>query len=528
MIFKSDYPLIAPERQAMCNAYLLEETQCVDQLLSVFESDNYRPDQIQPYAAHLVQVVRKKNRSLGGLNAFLQEYDLSSQEGVVLLCLAEALLRIPDDDTADQLIRDKLSRARWEQHLGQSESWFVNASTWGLMLTGRVITLDRATQSDPMSTVNGMMTRLSEPVIRAALKEAMRIMGHQFVMGRSIEEALLRSRSIENQVYRYSFDMLGEAALSQEDANQYFNVYLHAIEFIKSQQDLGKDIYGSPSISIKLSALHPRFEYAQRERVLKELTAKVKSLADAAQSANIAMTIDGEEADRLDITLDMVEAILQDPQYASWCGLGVVVQAYQKRASSLIDWLAWATNRYQRKIMVRLVKGAYWDTEIKRAQEQGLSGYPVFTRKHHTDVSYLVCAQKLLALSEHIYAQFATHNAHTAAALLQMAGNRKNFEMQRLHGMGDALYQALMDDVNPPNCRVYAPVGSHKDLLPYLVRRLLENGANTSFINRISDARLPVADIIADPIRWVTESDRSPHPRIPLPAAMYGTVRQNS
>ncbi|MCI0505198.1 MAG: bifunctional proline dehydrogenase/L-glutamate gamma-semialdehyde dehydrogenase PutA [Gammaproteobacteria bacterium] len=528
MIFAPRYLAIGADRLALQGAYLLDETLCVNQLLSEFDSNKYKSGEIQQHAMRLVQVVRDKTRSTGGLNAFLQQYDLSSQEGVVLLCLAEALLRIPDAETADRLIRDKLTRASWEQHLGQSESWLVNAGTWGLMLTGRIITLDRAAQSDPLALVNSMVSRVSEPVIRAALKEAMRIMGHQFVMGRTIEEALERSENNENRVYRYSFDMLGEAALSRQDAEHYFEVYLRAIEYIRNRRAGNQSIISSPGISVKLSALHPRFEYAQRERVLLELTPRVKQLAEAARLANITMTIDGEEADRLDITLDMVEAILQDPQFASWRGLGVVVQAYQKRASRLVDWLSWAVNHYQRKIMVRLVKGAYWDTEIKRAQEQGLSGYPVFTRKQHTDVSYLVCAQKLLSLGDRIYSQFATHNAHTAAAVRQMAGNRSNYELQRLHGMGEVLYQALMDSSDPPVCRVYAPVGSHRDLLPYLVRRLLENGANTSFINRISDARLPIEDIVADPVQWVIASGRSPHPRIPLPEAIYGATRKNS
>jgi len=496
MIFKPNYRQMGPERKAMQQTYLQDESQCVNQLLSAFDNGRYPQNEIQQHAARMVTVVRDKNQALGGINAFLQAFDLSSQEGVVLLCLAEALLRIPDAETADALIRDKLTRANWEKHLGQSASWFVNASTWGLMLTGRVITLDDAMRTDPLSMVNNMVTRLSEPVIRAALREAMRIMGHQFVMGRTIEEALQRSHNKENRRYRYSFDMLGEAALTQADAERYFTVYLKAIESIREQCDPSQDLYQSPGISIKLSALHPRFEYAQRERLLRELTPKVIQLAVAARAANISMTIDGEEADRFDITLDMAEAILRDSQFASWNGLGVVVQAYQKRAVALIEWLGWATGHYQRKLMARLVKGAYWDTEIKRAQEQGLSGYPVFTRKSHTDLSYLVCAQKLLELNERVYAQFATHNAHTAAAILQMADSQKNFEMQRLHGMGDALFEALLDSENPPACRVYAPVGNHKDLLPYLVRRLLENGANTSFINRISDARLPVADIV--------------------------------
>lgn len=483
---------------------------------------------IQHQARELVIAVRENTQSFGGLNAFLQEYDLSSREGIVLLCLAEALLRIPDADTADSLIRDKLTNANWEQHLGQSQSWFVNAGTWGLMLTGRMINLDEATQQDPMTVVNGLMARASEPVVRSALREAMRIMGHQFVMGRTIEEALARSEKEPNRIYRYSYDMLGEAALCQEDADRYADVYRQAINAIAAHRDNKLSIEQAPGISVKLSALHPRFEYAQRDRLTNELIPKVMALAEVAQQANISMTIDGEEADRLDITLDVIEAIIGDPQFAAWPGLGVVVQTYQKRAPHVIDWLGELVQRHQRRIMVRLVKGAYWDTEIKRAQEQGLAGYPVFTRKQHTDVSYLACAQKLLTMGEAVYPQFATHNAHTAAAVIHMAGKRHSYEMQRLHGMGEALYQALLDDDNSVACRVYAPVGSHKDLLPYLVRRLLENGANTSFVNRITDDRQPIDDIVADPVQRVQGSNLSAHPRIPLPVAMFGEQRRNS
>lgn len=483
---------------------------------------------IQHQARELVIAVRENTQSFGGLNAFLQEYDLSSREGIVLLCLAEALLRIPDADTADRLIRDKLTNANWEQHLGQSQSWFVNAGTWGLMLTGRMINLDEATQQDPMTVVNGLMARASEPVVRSALREAMRIMGHQFVMGRTIEEALARSEKEPNRIYRYSYDMLGEAALCQEDADRYADVYRQAINAIAAHRDNKLSIEQAPGISVKLSALHPRFEYAQRDRLTNELIPKVMALAEVAQQANISMTIDGEEADRLDITLDVIEAIIGDPQFAAWPGLGVVVQTYQKRAPHVIDWLGELVQRHQRRIMVRLVKGAYWDTEIKRAQEQGLAGYPVFTRKQHTDVSYLACAQKLLTMGEAVYPQFATHNAHTAAAVIHMAGKRHSYEMQRLHGMGEALYQALLDDDNSVACRVYAPVGSHKDLLPYLVRRLLENGANTSFVNRITDDRQPIDDIVADPVQRVQGSNLSAHPRIPLPVAMFGEQRRNS
>lgn len=528
MIFKSHFPFTNRQRHAIQQAYLADETRCVNSLLQQLENYGSLRDAIHRQACHLVTEVRDNSQQIGGLNAFLQEYDLSSQEGIVLLCLAEALLRIPDADTADRLIRDKLSNANWEQHLGNSRSWFVNASTWGLMLTGRMITLDDVTQRDPMTMVNGLMARVSEPVVRSALREAMRIMGHQFVMGRTIEEALARSESSDNRVYRYSFDMLGEAALSQEDADRYGEVYRQAIAAIADRYSGGNDTYNAPGISVKLSALHPRFEYAQRERLLNELIPRVMALAKAAQDANMGMTIDGEEADRLDITLDVIEAIVKDPQFAGWPGLGVVVQSYQKRAPYVIDWLADLVQRNGRCVMVRLVKGAYWDTEIKRSQEQGLPGYPVFTRKQHTDVSYLACAQKLLNIGEAVYPQFATHNAHTAAAVLQMAGERNTFEMQRLHGMGEVLYQALLNNDNTIACRVYAPVGSHKDLLPYLVRRLLENGANTSFVNRITDARQPVEDIVADPVQWVQDSNRSPHPAIPLPEALFGDQRRNS
>jgi len=528
MIFESQDNIPNVTRQPVQLAYLADETTCVANLLAQFSLSQEETRDIQRRAYHLVENVRAKSDSMSGISAFLQEYDLSSKEGVVLLCLAEALLRIPDSATADMLIRDKLLTANWEQHLGSSDSWFVNASTWGLMLTGRLITLDVPSQVDAPKVVNNMLSRLSEPVIRAALKEAMRIMGHQFVMGSTIEEALKRSCSKDNIIYRFSFDMLGEAAVSQQDADRYFSLYLNAIKTIANQRDSKQDIHTAPNISVKLSALHPRFEYAQRNRVRAELIPRVKKLAEAASNANISMTIDGEEADRLDPTLDVVEAILSDVNFAAWPGLGMVVQAYQKRALALIGWIDEVTKVYQRKMMVRLVKGAYWDSEIKRAQELGLSDYPVFTRKQHTDVSYLACAQKLLKLGEKIYLQFATHNAQTVSALLFLTGNQQNFEFQRLHGMGQLLYEEVHANLSDVACRVYAPVGVHKDLLPYLVRRLLENGANTSFVNRITDARLPIEDVIANPIQTVANSDLSPHPRIPRPEYIYGNDRLNS
>jgi len=516
------------KRYAIQQAFLADETQCVEALLRGIDLTPQDQVKIQQKAAQLVQQVRGKAHSAGGLSAFLQEYDLSSQEGVVLLCLAEALLRIPDAQTADQLIRDKLTSANWERHLGGSQSLFVNASTWGLMLTGRVISVKDASRLGYAGLVNAMVSRVSEPVVRAALREAMRIMGHQFVMGQTIDEALTRSKTKNFKAYRFSYDMLGEAAISQLDAEKYFAVYLEAITTIAQQIEGSKDTPSAPSISIKLSALHPRFEFSQYGRVMDELIPKVKRLAQAAQAANIALTIDGEEADRLEMTLDIVEAILQDKNYDSWSGLGLVVQAYQKRAPFVIDWLAAITHQTGRCIMVRLVKGAYWDTEIKRAQEQGLAGYPVFTVKQHTDLSYLYCAGKLLAIGARVLPQFATHNAHTAAAVLAMNKQGARFEMQRLHGMGDALYGELRAMEPTLNCRIYAPVGSHKDLLPYLVRRLLENGANTSFVNRISDEKLPIADIIADPVDNVRQSDKAPHANIPLPEAIFKPERKNS
>jgi len=525
------------KRKAIQTAFLADETQCVNALLQGIELTPHHQAQIQLKASQLVEQVRHKSQSLGGLSAFLQEYDLSSQEGVVLLCLAEALLRIPDSETADQLIRDKLGSANWEQHLGSSQSLFVNASTWGLMLTGRVISVKDASTLGAAGFLNAIVSRISEPVVRTALKEAMRIMGHQFVMGQTIDEALTRSETDEFSPYRFSYDMLGEAAISQQDAEKYFDVYLQAITHIARRTARSEDICNTPSISIKLSALHPRFEFAQYTRVMHELIPKVKRLAQAAQAANIALTIDGEEADRLEMTLDIVAAILKDNDFEGWAGLGVVVQAYQKRAPFVIDWLGDIVQQTQRRMMVRLVKGAYWDTEIKRAQEQGLAGYPVFTMKQHTDLSYLYCAGKLLALGDRVFPQFATHNAHTAAAIItlnkSLNNNRMRFEMQRLHGMGETLYSALLALEPTLNCRVYAPVGSHKDLLPYLVRRLLENGANTSFVNRISDGKLPVADIIADPVDRVRESGKQPHPDIPLPEAIFkrsivGQERKNA
>ncbi|MGH6946444.1 MAG: bifunctional proline dehydrogenase/L-glutamate gamma-semialdehyde dehydrogenase PutA, partial [Kiloniellales bacterium] len=485
-------------------------------------------DRISARARALVQAVRERRVGQGGLDAFLHEYELSSREGVVLMCLAEALLRVPDAPTIDKLIKDKIATADWEAHLGHSDSIFVNASTWALMLTGQVVRLDERSASDLAGTLGRMVRRSGAPVIRTAVTRAMRILGRQFVMGRTIEEALERARPLEERGYRYSYDMLGEAARTAEDAERYFQSYRQAIAAI-GEAGKGRSAIDSPGISVKLSALHSRYDYAQRARVLKELVPKLLALAQQAKGLDIGLTVDAEEADRLDLSLDVLAAVAKDKALAGWEGLGLAVQAYQKRAPLLIDWLAALARDSGRRFMVRLVKGAYWDSEVKRSQERGLSGYPVFTRKVFTDLSYLVCAKRLLAEPECFYPQFATHNAHTVAAVLELAQNRRDFEFQRLHGMGEALYDQVVgpEKLDLP-VRVYAPVGSHEDLLAYLVRRLLENGANTSFVNRIQDEALPIEEIIADPVARARRLGRIPHPNIPLPADLYGRERRNS
>lgn len=534
MIYRQPPPPAEPLRDAISRSYLADEQTCVTQLLDSLELSETASLRISHRAYQLVARVREQQGSHGGLKAFLQEYDLSSQEGVVLLCLAEALLRIPDAFTADALIRDKLARGQWGTHMGHSPSMFVNAGTWGLMLSGRLARVEQIIQQEPAALLQKLFGRLSEPVLRTALKEAMRIMGHQFVMGRTIEEALVRSQHKEFQGYRFSFDMLGEAALSEDDSDRYFQRYLQAISVIgEHHQDQGS-VFEAPGISIKLSALHPRFEEAQAARVMAQLVPRVQTLAESAARAGIGLTIDGEEAERLELTLDVFAAVYGQSSLQYWSGLGVVVQAYQKRAPDVIAWLADQARRGQRPIPLRLVKGAYWDTEIKHAQEQGLAGYPVFTRKSHTDVSYLACAQQILHAGDSFYPQFASHNAHTLASVMEYADKDSPYELQRLHGMGEALYQEMKNyevtgtAQHAVPCRIYAPVGVHKDLLPYLVRRLLENGANTSFVNRISDVGEPIAKIIADPIAQVEQAQRQPHPAIPLPEALFGAERRNS
>ena len=515
-------------RNAINGYYHADETGLVSQLLDEAQLDAVAAKRVNLSASSLVRQVRKRKQEQGALDAFMQEYDLSSEEGVVLMCLAEALLRIPDKDTAEKLIDDKLSGANWESHLGQSSSIFVNASTWGLMLTGKLVQLGDGAQKSIANMLGKMVNRSGDPLIRTAIRQAMRIMGFQYVMGRDIDEALDRAEKKRNQPFRYSFDMLGEAALTQPDADRYFESYCEGIKAIGRRRHRD-NIFEAPSISVKLSALHPRYEFGQRERVLSELPPKLLELALLARESGMALTVDAEEADRLMLALDVFATVLRDKRLAAWDGLGIAIQTYLKMAGAEIDWLTELSRETGHRLPVRLVKGAYWDTEIKHAQVEGFPGYPVFTRKANTDVSYIACARTVLSRRQAFYPQFATHNAHTIAIIAEMAGDRLDYEFQRLHGMGEDLYGEVM---NMPGfncaCRVYSPVGSHEDLLPYLVRRLLENGSNTSFVNRIVDEKLPVEKVAEDPIEKAKTTVPVPHPAIPLPIGLFGKKRRNS
>ncbi|PBJ84050.1 bifunctional proline dehydrogenase/L-glutamate gamma-semialdehyde dehydrogenase [Lysobacteraceae bacterium NML93-0399] len=519
---------LQPLRAAITAAWTGDETSRVQALLAEARQPDADRAAIQAAAADLVRRVRLRARDRGAIEAFMQQYDLGSEEGALLMCVAEALLRIPDEGTADALIRDKLGEANWRKHMGQSDSVLVNASTWGLMLTGHLVDLADETKRNVHGAFKRLVGRVGEPVIRLAVRQAMRIMGHQFVMGRTISEALARSRKGDNAAYRYSFDMLGEAALTQRDADRYLKAYQDAIDAIGRSGTFDDEI-GAPSISVKLSALHPRYEHAKHARVIAELAPRLLDLAQRAKAHRIGLTVDAEESDRLELSLDVIEAALTDASLAGWNGFGIVVQAYQKRAPFVIDWIAALARMHGRRIPVRLVKGAYWDSEVKRAQVEGHPGYPVFTRKPNTDVSYLANARRLLSASDAIYPMFATHNAHTIAAVHRLAQTvlpgrvaRTAYEFQKLHGMGDDLYaEVIPADRLDVACRVYAPVGSHEDLLPYLVRRLLENGANSSFVNRISDEDVAIDDLIRDPVDVVSGFESIPHPRIPLPVDLY-------
>lgn len=528
-------------RSAITAAWRRPETDAVPMVLEQARMTPVMAEKTHQLAYTLADKLREQ-KSAGGragmVQGLLQEFSLSSQEGVALMCLAEALLRIPDKPTRDALIRDKISHGNWQSHLGRSTSVFVNAATWGLLVTGKLVSTHN--EASLSRSLNRIISKSGEPVVRKGVDMAMRLMGEQFVTGETIAEALANARRLEEKGFRYSYDMLGEAALTQKDAEAYLRSYQQAIHAIGKASN-GRGIYEGPGISIKLSALHPRYQRAQYERVMEELYPVLKSLTLLAREYDIGINIDAEEADRLELSLDLLEKLCFEPALEGWNGIGFVIQAYQKRCPFVIDSLIDLAQRSRRRLMIRLVKGAYWDSEIKRAQMEGLEGYPVYTRKVYTDVSYLACARKLLSVPNLIYPQFATHNAQSLAAIYQLAGNNYypgQYEFQCLHGMGEPLYEQVVGPLsegklNRP-CRIYAPVGTHETLLAYLVRRLLENGANTSFVNRIADKSLSLDDLIIDPVA-ATEALATtegvtglPHPGIPLPRALYGNARHNS
>jgi RHH-type proline utilization regulon transcriptional repressor/proline dehydrogenase/delta 1-pyrroline-5-carboxylate dehydrogenase len=524
----SAIPERSPLRRAITAATRRAEPDRLPPLLPLAQPT---PDEAAATAAlakKLVEGLRRRGSS-GGVEALMREYALSSQEGVALMCLAEALLRTPDDATRDALIRDKVAAKDWRAHLGQSPSLFVNAATWGLLVTGRLA----ATNSETglAAALGKLMTRSGEPVVRAGVEMAMWLLGKQFVAGRTIGEALENAGKLEAQGFRHSYDMLGEAATTAEDAARYMAAYEDAIHAI-GKAAAGRGPVAGPGVSIKLSALHPRYSRQKRERVMAELFPRAARLASLARSYGIGLNIDAEEADRLEISLDVFEALALDPVLAGWDGLGFVIQAYGKRCPEVVDWLVDLARRSGRRLMVRLVKGAYWDSEIKRAQVDGFSDFPVFTRKAHSDVCYLACARKLLAAGEAVFPQFATHNAQTLAAVAAMGeGVAKDaFEFQCLHGMGEPLYELAAAEGLGRACRIYAPVGSHETLLAYLVRRLLENGANASFVNRVADETTSVEDLIADPVAIVRaeQPPGAPNPKIRKPPELFGASRKNS
>jgi len=530
MTFDFSCPPPSPEREVIDALMRPSESAAV---LALCEEARLAPEseaKVRAFALNLVEKVRAKRTRASGVDALMREFSLSSDEGIALMCLAEALLRIPDAATRDALIRDKIGKADWQAHLGQSPSLFVNAASWGLLLTGKLV----ATHSQ--DSLGAALTRLlgkgGEPVIRKAVDLAMRMLGRQFVTGETIEDAIENGEPNLERGYRYSYDMLGEAALTAADAKRYLAAYRHAILAIgKSASGKRHGVKLGPGISIKLSALHPRYQRSQRMRVMRELLPVLKSLALSARECDIGLNIDAEESERLDLSLDLLEALAGDAQLAGWDGLGFVVQAYSKRAPAIIDWIIALARSHRRRVMVRLVKGAYWDSEIKRAQIEGQSDYPVYTRKVHTDVAYQACARRMLAATDALYPQFATHNAYSLAWVRQAAIDARvadtDFEFQCLHGMGETLYDQVIDS-HGIACRIYAPVGSHETLLAYLVRRLLENGANSSFVNRIVDANVPLSELASDPVARTLEGHAASHPRIALPRDLYAPLRINS
>jgi RHH-type proline utilization regulon transcriptional repressor/proline dehydrogenase/delta 1-pyrroline-5-carboxylate dehydrogenase len=512
LLFRHAIPRPGGRRAAIAASHFVDEGELARTLAEEARLDAAKQSRIEAWGRPLIDHARQHPHPL---DAFLHEYALASEEGVLLMCLAEGLIRIPDADTADRLIRETLGGARWERHLGAEGGALVNASTWGLMLAGRIVRLD----DDAPALLQRLVARSGEGVIREALRRAMHLLARQFVMGRTIAEAIARAG--RDSRYRHSFDMLGEAAMSEADALRYAAAYSEAIAALAAAAADSADLNARNGLSIKLSALHPRYEMEQRERVLAELLPRLTTLLEQACAAGVPVTLDAEEARRLELSLDVFEAVAQHGPVRRWPGLGLALQTYQPRAPAVLDWLAELAAHRGAPITLRLVKGAYWDSEIKAAQQQGLPGYPVFTDKAHSDVCYLACARRLLAQQQHFFPQFASHNAHTIAAVRALAGDAP-FEYQRLHGMGAALYDTVTTHWGLP-CRVYAPVGGHRELLPYLVRRLLENGANTSFVNRIADRELPPERLLADPAAAVLARDW--RPPLPEPCGMYGAAR---
>jgi RHH-type proline utilization regulon transcriptional repressor/proline dehydrogenase/delta 1-pyrroline-5-carboxylate dehydrogenase len=505
-------------RRAIAPLYRINETRALEALTDSARLTRSQRTGVLALASRLLADLRAPGAS-GWIDRFLQEYSLSSDEGAALLGLAEAYLRVPDAITADALIRDKLGQGDWRAHIGAADSVVVNSATLGLILAQ---TLAEA----PGGTLRSLVARMGEPAIRVAVAQAMQRMGEAFVLGRDIDEALKKADRGANRAFRYSFDMLGEGAHTAEDAHSYFESYLKAIKAVGKEAREG-DIFARDSISVKLSALHPRYEPLQAGRTVADLTGQLIEMARAAKAAGVGLTVDAEESDRLEMSLDIIEGAARDTSLGGWDGLGMAIQAYQRRAPAVIAWAGALGRATGRTIMVRLVKGAYWDSEIKRAQERGLADYPVFTRKTATDVSYMACARAMLGESGGLYPAFATHNALTVATVLEWAGARRDFEFQRLHGMGDGLYEGLMAERGIA-VRVYAPVGGYRDLLAYLVRRLLENGANTSFVHQIANAKIPDEELLADPVQEAERTGLTPHPAIPLPPAMFGAQRRNS
>ncbi|AMK19454.1 MULTISPECIES: trifunctional transcriptional regulator/proline dehydrogenase/L-glutamate gamma-semialdehyde dehydrogenase [Sphingobium] len=520
----------SPLRKEITAAYRRPEAECVQPLLDLATLPPKVRSDARTTAYALVSSIREK-RTRSGVETLVQEFALSSQEGVALMCLAEALLRIPDDQTRDALIRDKIAKGDWMSHVGSGKPLFVNAASWGLVVTGKL--LDSVNDRGLAAALSHLLARAGEPVIRRAVDIAMRLMGEQFVTGETIGKALKRARALEAKGFTYSYDMLGEAAMTAADAVRYYRDYEQAIHAI-GKASAGRGIYFGPGVSIKLSALHPRYSRAQAGRVTDELLPRVKALAALAKRYDIGFNIDAEEADRLELSLDLLESLALDPDLSGWNGLGFAVQAYGQRCPFVIDWIVDLARRANRRIMVRLVKGAYWDTEIKRTQVDGLADFPVYTRKVHTDVAYIACAKKLLAAPDAIFPQFATHNAQTLATIFHIAGPNfaaGDYEFQCLHGMGEPLYGEVVgkEKLDRP-CRIYAPVGTHETLLAYLVRRLLENGANSSFVNRVADASVAIDELVMDPVEQVRAMDRPghPHDQIALPSALYADRRNSA